>query len=362
MLKIQTRAVQHYISVARCAKCFFGASTIFGSIISSTYLSQFEAVYATEMSTDFIEANSGINDCLWLVDSAFNNTNFEKPPSVIIWTLVGIYSLFSVLSILLCIFFLDQLYDLVPLAENKGGICNGVIEVALSGFVIMKHRKILLLAPLSGYSAVISTFFYGDFFSSWVTCSLGVSWIGYVSLPQNFLIPLVAYGAGVFAKYFGNIIPSAFSFTIMSINIIVLFFWPINKDSIWVFFVICIAFSMPDPIITVITQSLYGSVAPDNTAASFGNYNFVWCVFAAICYGYSYYLCSKAKLWIVVGVTVITIISFAVLEWDLWKERKKSEQITISKEQEVGVSENAEPINISKQQEWSASENSEIKL
>jgi MFS family permease len=167
-----------------------------------------------------------------------------------------------------------------------------------------------------------------EFNASWVTCALSISMIGFIALPKSIILSPLAYLNGLFAKQYGTNIPMSISYIFGLLFAMGLLFWEINSKQIYMYYLFSISFGISLSITDVVVQSLYGSLFPDELVASFAMYNFGWCVMASVLYGYSYYLCSIVKLYICIGFIVLSIISYAVLQFQLKRESNGKETTT----------------------------------
>lgn len=299
----------------------FGAIYAFAPIISdtisNTILKKSVPVNYTEPTPEDIEEYCGINDCPWIES---NSTLFEDPPASIVWTLVGIYAVFVVAAIIVSILFLDPLPKLVNV-RAKGKMKDEIIIGLLAPLKLMRNYRLWLLVPINCYSSIMQSFRVAEYNGSWVTCALGIWMVGLVNIPGNIVMSPTNFLTGYVSKSIGRVIPIIFSSTVGLLVFLSLLLWNINVEDSWVFYTLSMGFGLSEGILDTIVQAAHGFVFPNDASASFAAYNFFWCITAAITYGYSYYICSDIKLYIVLFLLFIGFIVYMVLEWDMYNTK-----------------------------------------
>ena len=315
---------------------FHASGYVIGDVVSNTVLRNAPPENYTLPGQEEIEENCGMNDCPW---NEVNITTLEEPPESVVWSLVAVYIIFTILSILVSIFLLDPLPKYLqkeqkPLKEEVGSLLLSVIR-------LFKSHKMWLLMLFNTHSALYTAFKNADFNRSWVTCSLGIWMVGLVSIPHSIIGAFGGFTCGFVARAIGRVIPMVISILFGFTSFVWLALWTINNTETWVFFTVVSTMAVHDALLEPILQSMHGIIFPDNTEGAYGCYNFFWCLAAAVTYAYNYYVCTDIKLYILFASLALGSVSFAILEWEIWKTksnlRNEDLEVKVTQDDKEGV-------------------------
>ncbi|XP_071997273.1 protein unc-93 homolog A isoform X2 [Engystomops pustulosus] len=254
----------------------FQSSGVWGNLISSLIFGQTpDAVYNSSLSN---YTHCGANDCPYIEVNTANSTNSKQPTKSLIYTLLGIYTGSGVLAVLLISIFLD---NISLKSENKEKDIEDIKDepIWLKILETLRHLKDIrqcLLIPITMWSGFEQGFLAGDYTKSYVTCSLGIHYVGYVMICFAATNALCSLLFGKLSQYTGRI------------------------------FLFCFA--------------LYGLLFDDHKEAAFANYRLWESLGFVIAYGYSTFLCVSVKLYILLAVLVLGMVLYAYVEH---REKKK---------------------------------------
>ncbi|XP_071997274.1 protein unc-93 homolog A isoform X3 [Engystomops pustulosus] len=298
----------------------FQSSGVWGNLISSLIFGQTpDAVYNSSLSN---YTHCGANDCPYIEVNTANSTNSKQPTKSLIYTLLGIYTGSGVLAVLLISIFLD---NISLKSENKEKDIEDIKDepIWLKILETLRHLKDIrqcLLIPITMWSGFEQGFLAGDYTKSYVTCSLGIHYVGYVMICFAATNALCSLLFGKLSQYTGRIFLFCFA-TAINFSVIVAFLlWKPNAHEFAMFFVFPALWGMADAIWQTQTNSLYGLLFDDHKEAAFANYRLWESLGFVIAYGYSTFLCVSVKLYILLAVLVLGMVLYAYVEH---REKKK---------------------------------------
>ncbi|XP_033638068.1 protein unc-93 homolog A-like [Asterias rubens] len=292
---------------------FFQSSQVLGNLISSLVLRQDTS---EDVTGEFV---CGANDCPAAPDE--NVTSYCNPPDKSVTnTLIGIYLGSGLAAGLIVSIFLDRLQtSRRTQTENPG-------QLFLATLRLLKDYRMILLVPLTIYSGLEQGFITGDFTRSYVTCTVGVSWVGYVMICYGVTDALCSFFAGRLVKHIGRVPLFTFGAVMQMTLIFTLIFWVPNKDQLAVLFVIAACWGMADAVWQTQINALYGILFTDKQEAAFSNYRLWESVGFTVSFAYSNYLCVWIKLAILATVLVFGIGFYYIIEMKAYLARKRAEK------------------------------------
>uniref|UniRef100_F7F0N8 Protein unc-93 homolog A n=1 Tax=Monodelphis domestica TaxID=13616 RepID=F7F0N8_MONDO len=301
----------------------FQSSGVWGNLISSLVFQQ-ESIKG-EISDDQL-MHCGAKDCLKTSTSSSNST---RPTHDLIYTLLGIYTGSGILAVLLVAIFLEQIpKDLLENSEEKKNA--SFASNFLATFRHLKDKRQCLLIPLTMYSGFEQGFLSGDYTKSYVTCALGIRYVGYVMICFSATNSLSSMLFGKISQYTGRIALFVLGAVIHLSCIISLLLWKPHPSQMAVFFIFPALWGMADAILQTQTNAIYGVLFVKNKEAAFANYR-LWESFGfVIAFGYSTFLCVYIKLYILLAVLILSAVTYGSVEY---LERGKSLEILTEKKE-----------------------------
>uniref|UniRef100_A0A8C9EHX0 Protein unc-93 homolog A n=1 Tax=Pavo cristatus TaxID=9049 RepID=A0A8C9EHX0_PAVCR len=267
----------------------FQSSGIWGNLISSLILSQ--SSNKVEISEEDL-ACCGAYDC---VSNTTNTTALAEPSKSLVYTLLGVYTGNGVLAVLLIIIFLDQIKSDQAETEKEIQKTPSFWSTFLATFQHLKDKRQCLLIPLTMYSGFEQGFLAGDYTKTYVTCALGIHYVGYVMICFSAVNSLCSLLFGKISQFTGR----KFLFALGIVH-----YTTINKSPVILLYVL-----------VSLLSGLYGVLFEKHTEAAFANYR-LWesCGFV-IAFGYSTTLRVYIKLYILLAVLTLSMVTYGVVEY-----------------------------------------------
>ncbi|XP_034756648.1 protein unc-93 homolog A [Etheostoma cragini] len=256
----------------------------------------------------------GAADCG--LDISVNSTS-TRPAQELVWTLVGSYIGVGVLAMLIVAVFLDNI-DREQSSHFRGNR-EPFCQTFLATFRLLKDWRLVTLIPLTMYSGFEQSFLSGEYTKNYVTCALGIHYVGYVMMCFGAANSLCSFLFGRLARHTGR---AALFFLAALANfacIMALLFWRPHPDELPVFFVFPALWGMADAIWQTQTNSLYGILFPRHKEAAFANYRMWESLGFVIAFAYSTFICLEYKLYILLSVLLLTVVTYPVVEYYEYK-------------------------------------------
>ncbi|XP_061609790.1 protein unc-93 homolog A [Phyllopteryx taeniolatus] len=289
----------------------FQSSAVWGNLMSSLIFGQdTNMIDVTDEQLQFC----GAADCGLNVTS---NSTAGRPAQKLVWTLVGCYIGVGVLAMLIVAVFLDNIdaERTVRFRDNR----EPFRHTLLATFRLLKDWRLLTLIPLTMYSGFEQSFLSGEYTKNYVTCALGIHYVGFVMMCFGASNSLCSFLFGRLARYTGR---AALFFLAAVANlscIIALLYWRPHPHELGVFFVFPALWGMADAIWQTQTNALYGILFPNEKEAAFANYRMWESLGFVIAFAYSTFLCLEYKLYILLAALLLTAVTYPVVEYHEYK-------------------------------------------
>ncbi|XP_035279237.1 protein unc-93 homolog A [Anguilla rostrata] len=237
-----------------------------------------------------------------------------KPERKLVNILVGCYIGVGLLAMLLVAVFLDNI-DRDSAREFRGNR-DPFWNTFLATFKHLRDKRQLLLIPLTMYSGFEQGFLAGDYTKYYVTCALGIHFVGYVMICFGATNSICSFTFGRLAQYTGRVALFALAAVVNFSCIIALLFWKPHPDQLPVFFVFPALWGMGDAVWQTQTNALYGVLFPHQKEAAFANYRMWESVGFVIAFAYSNFICLDSKLYVLIFVLILSMVLYAWVEWE----------------------------------------------
>ncbi|XP_078226979.1 protein unc-93 homolog A isoform X4 [Callithrix jacchus] len=187
--------------VTQCFGIFFlifQSSGVWGNLISSLVLGQ---TPSQETLPEEQLSSCGASDCL-MATATTNST--QRPSQQLVYTLLGIYTGSGVLAVLMVAAFLEPARDV---QHQRGGEKKSppFWSTLLSTFRLYRDKRLCLLILLPLYSGLQQGFLSGEYTRSYVTCALGIQFVGYVMICFSAADALCSVLCGKVSQYAGRV-------------------------------------------------------------------------------------------------------------------------------------------------------------
>ncbi|KAG9336264.1 hypothetical protein JZ751_002611 [Albula glossodonta] len=292
----------------------FQSSAVWGNLLSALILGQDSNM--AEITQEYLQFCGAAGSCEYAGTATGNST---RPTQSLVNTLLGCYIGFGVLAMVLVAVFLDNIDGDVARMYRKNR--EPVGSVILATFKHLKDKRQLLLIPLTVYSGLEQGFLSGDYNKYYVTCALGISFVGYTMICFGTTNSLCSLAYGKLSQYSGRFALFCLAAGLNFACIIALLYWRPDPDQLPMFFVFPGLWAMAD---AVWQTQINGKLRE----AAFSNYRLWESTGFVITYAYSNFLCVNVKLYILIGVL---LVSMGLYAWVEYEEHKNSAVVAQNK-------------------------------
>ncbi|KAM6964913.1 protein unc-93 homolog A [Aplochiton taeniatus] len=307
----------------------FQSSAVWGNLMSSLIFGQ-DTTIADIPEEQLQFCGAGVCDFIG------NSTPPKQPERKLVQILVGCYIGVGVLAMIIVSVFLDNI-DSQQTREFRGNR-EPFCSTFLATFRLLGDWRLLTLIPLTMYSGFEQSFLSGEYTKNYVTCALGIHYVGFVMICFGATNSVCSFVFGRLAEYTGRaplfFLAAATNFSC----ILALLFWRPHQKELPVFFVFPALWGMADAVWQTQTNSLYGVLFPRAKEAAFANYRMWESLGFVIAFAYSTFICLETKLYILLAVLLLTTVTYPIVEYH---ERKNPtppiEEGTYSKHKEAMV-------------------------
>lgn len=285
----------------------FQSSAVWGNLMSSLIFGQDTSIEVPEENLQFCGATSCVEN--------FTVANSTLPARHLVNTLLGSYIGVGVLAIIFVAVFLDNIdQDLArEFRKNKGN--QSFCTTILATFKLLRDPRMLLLIPLTIYSGFEQSFLAGEYTKNYVTCAIGIHYVGFVMICFGASNSLCSFAFGRLAQYTGRIVLFCLAAATNLGCFLGLLFWEPHPDQMGVFFVISALWGMADAVWQTQTNALYGILFAEHKVAAFANYRIWESLGFVIAFAYSTFICLSTKIYIALAVLALTMVTYLYVEY-----------------------------------------------
>ncbi|KAM4694256.1 protein unc-93 homolog A-like [Discoglossus pictus] len=290
----------------------YQSSGVWGNLISSLVLVQNPP---KDVLTNASYIDCGSNSCP--IASLISNDTTTQSSGVsdtLRYTLMGIYTGCGVLAVTLVAALLDPI-DLTEGEQKEEDDKISFCQSLLTTIKQLKDKRQCLLIPLTMFSGFQQGFLSSDYTKAFVTCTLGIHFVGYVMICFGATNSICSLLFGKLSQYTGRISLFMLAAVTSASCIIALLLWRPNPNQFAVFFIFPVLWSMSDAICQTLLSALYGVVFHEHKEAAFANYRLWESLGFVIAFAYSNYLCIFVKLYIVLTIMIVGMCLYLVVEF-----------------------------------------------
>ncbi|XP_026113945.1 protein unc-93 homolog A-like [Carassius auratus] len=289
----------------------FQSSAVWGNLMSSLIFGQDSSIEVPEENLQFCGATSCVEN--------FTVANTTLPGKHLVNTLLGCYIGLEVLAIIFVAVFLDNIdRDLViEFRKTKGN--QSFCSTFLATFKLLRNPRLLLLIPLTLYSGFEQSFLAGEYTKNYVTCAIGIHYIGFVMICFGASNSLCSFAFGRLAQYTGRLALFCLAAVTNLGCFLGLLYWKPHPDQLGMFFVFPALWGMADAVWQTQTNALYGILFAKDKEAAFANYRIWESLGFAIAFAYSTFLCLSTKIYVALSVLALTVVTYLYAEYNEYK-------------------------------------------
>ncbi|XP_002817631.4 protein unc-93 homolog A isoform X2 [Pongo abelii] len=219
----------------------------------------------------------------------------------------------GVLAVLMIAAFLEPIRDVQRESEGEKK-SPPFWSTLLSTFKLYRDKRLCLLILLPLYSGLEQGFLSSEYTRSYVTCTLGIQFIGYVMICFSATDALCSVLYGKVSQYTGRAVLYVLGAVTHVSCVIALLLWRPRADQLAVFFVFSGLWGMADAVWQTQNNALYGVLFEKSKEAAFANYRLWEALGFVTAFGYSTFLCVRFKLYILLGVLSLTMAAYGLAE------------------------------------------------
>ncbi|XP_046545756.1 protein unc-93 homolog A-like [Haliotis rubra] len=280
----------------------YESTQITGNLISSLVLKQ--GSYADTNTTTWC----GADNC----PTAGNGTEIAEPEPQIVNILLGVFLVCDLIGLALTVCLLPPLHNTQP--EGKSIEQPGLGETLVSWCTALSDPKLICLVPFFLSCAMSQGILFADFTKAFISCSLGVSMVGFIMAAHGAITSVIAIISSQIARYTGRYGLFAIAFTCNISMVLTLLLWKPQSDNIAPFFAIPIIWGVAVGIFHAQFNSLVGMLFPEKKPSAFANYHTWNAIGYTITFAYGGVLCVRTKLYVCLGAVVFGILGYTGAE------------------------------------------------
>jgi len=237
----------------------------------------------------------------------------ERPDSSAVNLLITIYLGLGVIAILITVFLLEN----IKIRTDQDNPTPKQLVLNTVRHCWEDKRQQVLIA-LTMYSGFKQAFLAADLTEGYISCALGVNYVGLVLCGYGAVDALVSWASGKLGAHLGGrfgrgyLLGTAFGLDLVLITLLLL--WRPYPTSLVPFFWVAILWSISDAIFQTQLYTVYGVEFNTSTDAAFSNFRVWEALGFAIAYGYQSFLSTRVKLYILMGVISFSYIGYTWLE------------------------------------------------
>ncbi|KAL3858080.1 hypothetical protein ACJMK2_012694 [Sinanodonta woodiana] len=222
--------------------------------------------------------------------------------------LISIYLGFTIIGLVLTIVFLKPLKDKGPSGFSIGRQLLATLRL------LVTNLNMALLVPFSMYTGIEQVIMYAEFTKAYVTCKLGISYVGMTMICFGVVNTVGSPLIGMVGKYIGRQMLCYIATALNLGMLAVMLYWTPDQNEIYVFFFVPGVWGLADAIWQTQGGALIGSIFSDQQEPAYANLRMWQALGFTIAYLYSNSLRECVKLYITAGVLVLSIVLLTVVE------------------------------------------------
>ncbi|KAI4462348.1 unc-93 related [Holotrichia oblita] len=292
---------------------FYQFSQVWGNLISSTVLPE-----GPESNfTDFCGSNFCPGEIVQDV-----NPNLAPPPSSKINLIAGIYLACMAVATLIVALGLDSLTRYNKDRQGSGTGLSGLKMLAVTLKHLSNPYQILIL-PITMFIGAEQAFIAADYSAAFVSCGWGINNIGFVMICFGVSNALAAMIIGHLVKIIGRPPVIAFGLAVHVAIMITFLIWKPDNVNKLMYFLMSGLWGIADAVWLVNINALSGILFPGEEEAAYSNFRLWESTGSAITYVYNPYLCTNVKIYLLLGLLLIGVTGYTIVEVSEHRARLK---------------------------------------
>ncbi|XP_067000516.2 UNC93-like protein [Anabrus simplex] len=289
----------------------FLLSMVWGNLVSSLVLSSGDDINHNNMS---LEGICGVDFCPGS-NEASKNPNLERPSQQKITIMISVFLACMALGCFIAAVGVDSLKRYKEGERTSTATGLSTFRLLTATLELHRHKEMLLMIPISVWLGVDYAFVEAEYTASFVACAWGIRNIGYVIICYGLANSGLALITGWLVARAGRRPVLCIAASLHVIIMASLYAWQPNPDQSVLFFVVAALLGAADGHWCVQLNSLYAILFPGKEEAAYSNFRLWQSVGFIIAFSYSHYLCTSAKLYVVIGLLVFGVAGYLAIEF-----------------------------------------------
>lgn len=310
------------------------SSLILGSDMLSTglldanaynpYLNICGSVYCNEdLGTSFSRSLSQSNEVRNSSVANGTHPNSRAPSPSQVYAFCGFCVCAAIMACILVSVFLDTLPSL-GIDEQAVIGQQSNLNLVTASIRQWKDPNQLLLIPIGIYNGMDNPFWSAEFTKAYVTCAIGIYFIGVVMVCYGITSPITSFIAGFVGKNNRfRIAPFIVAYVAHFSTAISLLFWKPKPTNVIEMFVLTGIWGIGTGVWSGQVPAFYSIIFTNNLEAAFSNSRLWDSAGRTISYVWSHLLCMKYKIYLVSVMVTLGICGLSAIELKQWMKKKR---------------------------------------
>ncbi|KAI8794006.1 protein unc-93 A [Biomphalaria glabrata] len=305
---------------------FYEVTQVTGNMISSFVLST--SSYNTSL-TDGHNKICGPDDCPFSAQGTnVTAAAIQEPEKHVVYTLLGVFLACNVCGFMLTLFGLPQ-HTPTSRAET-----DSVLKDVVSCFKMTVDSRMLLMLPLFMGQAMAVGVLYADYTKAYISCALGVRWVGYIMTSYGICTAIFAIGINSLAGPLGRLVLFTVAVIIDTGTLVGMLLWQPRDESVIVYFLIPAFSGISEGIMQAQFNTLIAQVFKENISPAFATYHTSKATSFTITFVLSTFICLRPRLYISIALYLVGLVGYVISELRL--RRKQSAENKEVDDQNMG--------------------------
>ncbi|XP_076449135.1 protein unc-93 homolog A-like isoform X2 [Babylonia areolata] len=294
---------------------FYEATQISGNLIASLVLQR--GSY-NDSASDPHNKVCGAGVCPGM---SLNSVKIEQPEQYIVYILMSIYLACNVAGLLLTILALPPL----PRSQEIQAGESSIKKSTTSCLSMLLVPKMLLLLPFFMAQAMNSGILLAEYNEKFVSCSVGIQWVGYVMTVFGVLTAAQAVGMNYAAKLLGRrILFTSAAIADLSVNVAMLSWNPTGTKIGYLFILPCFS-GFAEGIFQAQFNSLVAMVFPKQVTGAFATYHTSKATAFTLTFVLARFLCLYQRLYVSLTLSILGLLGYIIVEVMLHRSKQRQD-------------------------------------
>lgn len=299
---------------------YFGSNGL-GNLVSSLILPEESSNGTSEARLQYC----GADYCNEDLDNISGSSSIE-PDKAHIYGLCGFCIISALIGVVLLVTLLDRLPTLGITEQRSGN--RSVFHLLGATVRHWANPYQLLLIPLGLYNGMDNPFWGADYTMAFVTCPVGVHYVGYAVMCYGFTVPVFIFLFSLFNKNRTRVIPYFIALAAHLGVLITLLKWKPTPDDLGTIFGLSVVWGVGSGCWYPMMYAFYSIVFRENMEAAFSNFHLWSTLGSTLTYAWSHSFCVDVKIYIMMGIVSVGVVCYLITELHMFFTQKKPSEKT----------------------------------